>query len=172
MSSFPFSQGESSDYLVIGPALLARPIPSTQNCSFTFFPSMRPDDLEKLICIMPPVSSPSRKLCTPALYCFTDQGGHRAGNHRTEYRNQYAAQHFRCTFNSMFRTAGEKNRAMVPMRRSCCCSTPVKAAIWMHWNILQAHFCRGRNSAFHKRSAPAGHLLFYHRHYPDYPFLR
>ncbi|MGI5895552.1 MAG: helix-turn-helix domain-containing protein [Oscillospiraceae bacterium] len=74
MSSFSFTSQGKEYYLVIGPALLTRPHSSTKNYSFTFFPPMRPDDLEKLICIMPPVSITQFASFVRLLYtAFTDR---------------------------------------------------------------------------------------------------
>ena len=55
MACFPFRYGGDTYYLVVGPALLARPYSAESFRSLRFFPPLRAEELEKIISILPVV---------------------------------------------------------------------------------------------------------------------
>lgn len=74
MAFFPFTYQERTHYLAVGPALLVRPYSLERSHSLSFFPPLKSDELEKIICMTPVVSVTQFAGFVRLLYtAFTDR---------------------------------------------------------------------------------------------------
>ncbi len=136
---------------------------------------MRPDDLEKLICIMPPGEHhPVRKLCTPALYCFYRSGRSPCGKSSNRVPKSIRRTAFHVHFQFHVPNSGRKKSGHGSYAQELLLLNTIKSG---NLDALE-YFCRLISAAggippFQAtiRSEQAIYS-FYHRHYPhDYPFF-